>query len=109
MVNFHMSAEDIELQDGHVLVCKCANEDGEMVDSQLDLNYYIGNNDGSFEWGGSDFAHSGEDFSLELEGDDNVPVLRGTLTNIEGEGVESNVNLAEYIGNDNGTLVFVSP
>ena len=52
MVNFHLSSQDIELQDGHILVAKCANSDGEYVDAQLDLNYYIGNNDGSFEWGG---------------------------------------------------------
>lgn len=52
MVNFHLSSEDIELEDGHILVAKCGNGDGDMVESRLDLDYYIGNDDGSFSWGG---------------------------------------------------------
>ncbi|KAI9148284.1 Myb-like DNA-binding protein BAS1 [Paramyrothecium foliicola] len=109
MVNFHQSSEDIELRDGHILVAKCADENGDFVESELDLNYYIGNNDGSFQWGGENFAGSGEEISFELEGDDLVPVLRAVLFNIEGEGIPADVNLAEAIGNDNGTLVFFTP
>lgn len=41
-----------------------------------------------------------------MEGDDNVPVLRAYLNPVDGDPVEANVNLAECIGNDNGTLVY---
>ena len=51
-MSFHLSAEDIELEDGHILKAKLGNGEGEMVDAELDLNYYIGNDNGSFQWGG---------------------------------------------------------
>ena len=53
-----------------------------------------------------DYADSGEEISFDLEGDDSVPVLRAVLTNIDGEGVPADLNLAEAIGNDDGVLVF---
>jgi hypothetical protein len=52
MVNFHESSSDIELEDGHILVAQCNDADGEPQESRLDLDYYIGNNDGAFYWGG---------------------------------------------------------
>ncbi|KAM0435854.1 hypothetical protein ACHAPT_002745 [Fusarium lateritium] len=107
MVNFHLSSEDIELEDGHILVAKCGNGDGDMVESRLDLDYYIGNDGGSFSWGGENFSHSASDIELSIEGDDNVPVLRAKLGNGDGEEFDANVNLAERIGNDGGNLVFV--
>jgi hypothetical protein len=51
-MSFHLSAEDIELDDGHILKAKLGNGDGDMVDAEIDLNQFIGNNNGSFEWGG---------------------------------------------------------
>ncbi|KAI8715248.1 CVNH domain-containing protein [Fusarium sp. LHS14.1] len=107
MVNFHLSSEDIELEDGHILVAKCGNGDGEMVESRLDLDYYIGNDDGSFSWGGENFSGSAEDIELSIEGDDNVPILRAKLNPIDGDPVDADLNLAERIGNDGGNLVFV--
>ncbi|KAH7120405.1 CVNH domain-containing protein [Dactylonectria estremocensis] len=107
-MSFHLSAEDISLEDGHVLKARLANTDGEHVDAELDLNYYIGNSDGSFEWGGENFAESAEDISFELEGDDSSPILRATLNNMEGEGVSCDLNLSERIGNDNGVLIFLA-
>jgi hypothetical protein len=53
-----------------------------------------------------DFSGSASDITFELEGDDNVPVLRAYLNPCDGDPVEANVNLAECIGNDCGTLVF---
>lgn len=61
---------------------------------------------GHFCWGGENFQGSASDISFELEGDDEVPVLRAKLANLEGEEIEANINLAERIGNDNGKLVF---
>lgn len=61
---------------------------------------------GQFQWEGGDFQSSAEDISFELEGDDNVPILRATLMDVEGEGQSADINLSERIGNDNGNLVF---
>jgi hypothetical protein len=52
MVNFHLSAQNISLEDGHILHAELSNEDGDYVESTLDLDYYIGNHDGAFAWGG---------------------------------------------------------
>lgn len=61
---------------------------------------------GQFEWEGAGFSGSASDISLELEGDDSVPVLRATLNNAEDEPVEANVNLSERLGNNNGSFDF---
>lgn len=61
---------------------------------------------GSFEWGGQNFSDTAEEVSFELEGDDNLPILRAKLANSEGERLDADVNLAERIGNDNGTFSF---
>ncbi|KAF7559924.1 hypothetical protein G7046_g4227 [Stylonectria norvegica] len=108
-MSFHLSAQDINLEDGHILHAQLTNVDGESVDSQLDLNAYIGNNNGAFEWGGEGFSNSAHDVSFDLEGDDSVPILRATLGNLDGEGVSSDLNLSECLANDNGQLVFVPP
>ena len=63
---------------------------------------------GSFEWGGENFADSAQDIELETEGDDENPILRAKLGNVDGEEVEADLNLAERIGNDNGTLIFLA-
>ena len=45
-MSFAESAEDIRLEDGHVLVAQLRNEEDEMVEASIDLNECIGNNDG---------------------------------------------------------------
>ncbi|CAG7962333.1 unnamed protein product [Penicillium nalgiovense] len=65
-------------------------------------NYLVG----QFHWDGGDFHSSAEDVSLEREGDDDVPILRARLHDVEGELQDADINLAERIGNDNGELVF---
>jgi CVNH domain. len=62
---------------------------------------------GSFEWGGCEFKESASDIHLDREGDEELPILRATLNNVDGEEVEADINLAERISNDNGNLVFV--
>lgn len=52
-MSFHQSASDIRVEDGHILRARLTNMDGEEVEAEMDLNDVIGNNDGSFEWGGS--------------------------------------------------------
>lgn len=62
---------------------------------------------GSFEWGGQNFSHTAEDISFHLEGDSNVPVLRARLASSDGALHDADVNLAERIGNENGSFAFV--
>ncbi|OLN97900.1 Cyanovirin-N-like protein [Colletotrichum chlorophyti] len=104
-MSFHASAEDTRVDDGHILRARLQNGEGEFVDAELDLNQVLGNNNGSFEWGGEGFANSAEDISFDFEGD-GVPILRARLFNLEGEAVDSDVNLAERIGNNDGNFSF---
>ncbi|KAE8140074.1 Cyanovirin-N [Aspergillus pseudotamarii] len=105
-MSFHESAEDIEIRDGHILFARLRNEEGELQDSEINLDDFLGNSDGHFEWDGENFSASAEDVRFEIEGDDEVPVLRALLFNGEGEPVESNVNLSERVFNGNGEFVF---
>lgn len=47
-MSFIESAEDVRLEDDHILVAQLQNEDGEMQEASIDLNTCIGNNDGMF-------------------------------------------------------------
>ncbi|KAF4978069.1 hypothetical protein FZEAL_5495 [Fusarium zealandicum] len=108
-MTFHESAQDITVKDGHILKAQLENGDGEFVDAELDLNTCLGNNDGSFQWGGENFADSAQDISFDLEGDDSAPILRATLGNVEGESAECDVNLSECITNEGGEFQFNNP
>lgn len=46
-MSFHASAENIRVDDGHILRASVNGQDAE-----LDLNSCLGNNNGRFEWGG---------------------------------------------------------
>ncbi|WQF86632.1 Putative cyanovirin-N [Colletotrichum destructivum] len=105
-MSFHASAEDIRVDDGHILRARLFNGEGEAVDAELNLNDVLGNNNGSFEWGGGGFADSAENIHFELEGGDNVPILRARLFNVEGEAIDADVNLSERIGNNDGNFHF---
>ncbi|KAJ5641958.1 hypothetical protein N7490_005958, partial [Penicillium lividum] len=105
-MSFHESASSIELEDDHILKATLRNEDGNEEEVTLDLNDIIGNNDGHFCWGGGNFKESANEIYISIEGD-GIPVLRAKLINIEGEGIDADINLAERISNDNGELVFV--
>ncbi|KAH6855535.1 Cyanovirin-N [Chaetomium sp. MPI-CAGE-AT-0009] len=105
-MSFHLSAEETRVDDGHMLRAKLRNEAGEIVDAELDLNTCVGNNDGSFEWDGVNFAESASNIHFQFEGDDPVPILRATLTNMGGEGIAADINLGERIYNLDGQFVF---
>ncbi|EAU31002.1 conserved hypothetical protein [Aspergillus terreus NIH2624] len=106
-MSFHERAEDIRVDDGHILVARLANGDGDFQEASIDLDRFLGNSEGSFEWGGQNFSHTAEDISFHLEGDGNVPVLRARLASSDGELHDADVNLAERIGNENGSFAFV--
>jgi hypothetical protein len=49
MSNFHINAQDMRIDDGHILRCRLPNNNGEEVDAELDLNSCIGNNGGKLD------------------------------------------------------------
>jgi hypothetical protein len=47
-MTFYHTAEDIRIDDGHILRARLQTGDGEWHDSEIDLNQHIGNIDGEF-------------------------------------------------------------
>ncbi|XWX00381.1 hypothetical protein V2A60_008401 [Cordyceps javanica] len=104
-MSFNTSSSNIRVDDGHILRASVRNGNGEDVESELDLNTCLGNNNGRFEWGGRDFSGSAENITFSVEGDAQVPILRARLRGGD-DSSDADVNLAERIGNDNGSLSF---
>ncbi|EJP63248.1 cyanovirin-N protein [Beauveria bassiana ARSEF 2860] len=104
-MSFHTSSSNIRVDDGHILRATLRNDNGEEVDSELDLNSCLSNSNGRFAWDGADFSESAEDISFTLEGDAQVPILRARLRGSD-ETYDADVNLAERIANNNGSLSF---
>lgn len=104
--NFHATAEDIKLKDGHKLECHLRNSHGHMVKASIDLNDYIGNSDGWFLWNSKDFSHSARDVQLVFKGDG--PHLEGQLPMRNGGYRErQGINLAHAFDNHDGCLVYI--
>ncbi|KAF9873423.1 CVNH domain-containing protein [Colletotrichum karsti] len=104
-MSFHLSAENIRVDDGHILHAQLRNENGDLNDTSIDLNTVLGNDNGRFDWSGGGFSDSAENIRFEIEGGENVPILRARLFNLEGEAIDADCNLSERIGNDNGNFV----
>lgn len=90
--------------DNHTLRTKCANDVGNAVDSEIDLNGYIENVNGKFSWGGlGNFSLTAKD--VKLEGS----TLTAILTHRDGTPTQHHqtLELAEKLYNINGKLVFL--
>lgn len=46
-MSFHLSAVDIRIEDGHVLVARLRRADGELQDASIDLDNCLGNDNGT--------------------------------------------------------------
>lgn len=46
-MSFHLSAEDIRIEDNHVLVARLRDSNGELQDASIDLNQFLGNDNGN--------------------------------------------------------------
>ena len=46
-MSFQTSAQNIRVDDGHILRAQLQNEDGQFVDAEIDLNRFVGNDNGS--------------------------------------------------------------
>ncbi|KAK4139589.1 Cyanovirin-N [Dichotomopilus funicola] len=105
-MSFSGTAQNIRVDDGHLLRADLQSVDDEWKYAELDLNTVIGNNEGKFEWEGVDFAGSASQISFSLEGDDNVPVLRALLKDSGDVDHPADINLSERIENVDGEFVF---
>jgi hypothetical protein len=122
-MSFHYSAENIRVDDGHILRARLQRADGEWEDAEIDLDQFIGNVDGMyhgylwqairidnmaghFQWDGENFSHTAQGAHFAIEGDGSVPVLRAELFDAEGNAHSRDVNLAERVSNNNGQFNF---
>ncbi|KAM3068925.1 hypothetical protein ACMFMG_004099 [Clarireedia jacksonii] len=103
---FNHSAEDIRIDDKHILRARLRKEDGGWNDAQFDLDRVLGNENGMIHWDGNNFSHSSEDVTFHIEGGAQVPVLRAHLRSRDGEEFSRDVNLAERIQNRNGEFYY---
>ncbi|KAJ5478767.1 hypothetical protein N7530_004276 [Penicillium desertorum] len=100
-MSFAATCTDIFLKDGHILACYAVDQYGSSVYATLDLNGFIGNDDGYFTWKGVNFASSARE--IRLEG----TLLTAELLKKSGSYRErQNIDLNDRIANENGDLVF---
>jgi hypothetical protein len=99
--NFHASSRSVRLEGRSLLVADCADKQGHLRPSALDLNDCFTNTNGRLGWArGGNFAASARNVRLA----DNGKILECELGNGRG-GWESNwVRLDERITNENGEL-----
>ncbi|KAF2641554.1 Cyanovirin-N [Massarina eburnea CBS 473.64] len=105
-MSFHLSAEDIRVDDNHVLRARLRNVNGDFQDAEIDLNNHLGNNEGQIQWDGENFSHSVHNVEFHIEGGGQVPVLRCFCRDSEGNEFARDVNLAERIVNNDGQFHF---
>lgn len=46
-MSFHLTAQNIHVENNHILVGKLQNQAGDYVESSIDLNRFLGNNNGT--------------------------------------------------------------
>ncbi|PYH77434.1 Cyanovirin-N, partial [Aspergillus uvarum CBS 121591] len=85
-----------------MLRARLRTEDSDWRDAEIKLNQVIGNNDGWFQWGGSDLSESTRELRLSIEGGACLPILRAELRDEHGNWNTRNLNLGERLINRNG-------
>lgn len=98
IMSFSLTSRDINISDKGILTASCNKFDGTWVNSSININNYVSNEDGSLTWGGKGFANNSKDIRI----DDNT--LKAKCEKKDGTYVESSLNLDYFIGNDNGVL-----
>ncbi|KNG91272.1 hypothetical protein ANOM_000361 [Aspergillus nomiae NRRL 13137] len=107
-MSFSQSSFNITLENrgGKIfLSCEAESESGNVRYTEIELDEKIGNN-GGFFGPGSNFTQTARNVQLEFDG--HVPCLKAEFQMSSGnyrDRMES-INLDEYIGNDNGNLVW---
>ncbi|KAE8356628.1 Cyanovirin-N [Aspergillus coremiiformis] len=108
-MSFHLSAEEGSCRvEGPILYARLRNNAGDFISTELDLNRYLGNDNGRFHWDGVNFFETAEPGSVtfSIEGGSQVPVLRARLASPDGEYHDADVNLDERIINEDGHFTF---
>jgi hypothetical protein len=105
--NFSRSSEGTTLRQRGThdweLVSRCRRVNRRMVDSRINLNDVLGNNDGQFAWGGGNFGASARGVRLV----DGGRVLEAELRRVDGSWLWARVHLDERVGNSDGRLLLV--
>ncbi|KAF9570364.1 hypothetical protein EC968_001865 [Mortierella alpina] len=101
--NFTETSKNIRITGGHLLQATCQTKDGGYKDSTLDLNDFIGNEDGNFQWDGVNFSQTAEDVQIQVATDS---TLSAELKARDQHLVPSKLNLDERITNNNGVLQY---
>ncbi|KAI0871780.1 Cyanovirin-N [Hypoxylon argillaceum] len=101
-MSFQTSSRDITLDnDGHTLRAYCLTPGGDYKPSSIDLNNYIGNSDGQFVWGSTDYIKTAAKVALS------GVKLSANLTRDEGSvHLGAVIHLGDRIENDNGQLKY---
>ncbi|KAF8933431.1 hypothetical protein BGZ58_006359 [Dissophora ornata] len=105
MGDFSISSRDIQLADGYSLIASCQDLDGGWVNSHIDLDAFIGSNDGHFEWGHSGFSYSAKDVALCFAYDGRT-WIQADLRTADGQFRQDSVCLDDKISNENGQLQY---
>jgi hypothetical protein len=85
-----------------ILYAVCAKTDGSLIQSTLNLNLYIGNDDGILAPNGHFFGGTCRSVTIDFE----TPVLDARCMNIKGELVNTTFDLNGFISNIDGTMVW---
>ncbi|KAF9162322.1 hypothetical protein DFQ26_003655 [Actinomortierella ambigua] len=74
-------------------------------ETSIDLDQIIGNNNGTFQWGGRNWSRSSAAEAMTVE--NNKPILNANLWGIDERSHPGTVNLGDHIQNSGGKLVYV--
>ncbi|KAJ5532755.1 hypothetical protein N7494_009307 [Penicillium frequentans] len=102
---FAQSSQDLRIathDGGLILFCRAQTGYGDWKVTEINLDEFIGNDDGWFVWDGVNVSQSAK--SIRLEG----TILTADLPKADGGYRErQGIDLNDRIGNDNGKLVFL--
>lgn len=101
---FHKSAKDVDVIDGYLLAI-CTDCSGQDQEAELKLDLYLGNSNGFFEWGGTNFSRSTKDMVVINEGDSIFLHAKLETKNLTWR--DAKVNLSDRITNSNGVLKYM--
>lgn len=98
-MSFSLTSSAISLSGG-ILEASCLAMDGSTQSSSLDLDQYIGNNNGSFDLTSKNFSRSVHDCVYDKG------TIKGSLRSFDGTLTTASLCLDMYVTNVDGRLVF---
>jgi hypothetical protein len=105
-MSFQLTSKNIHLVDSHILTASCQTREGGWQDASIDLNGYIGNEDGYFSLNDKNFAQSAEDVKVESSAD-KISLVASLRRRNDQWNSSQTFDLTDLIENDDGTLRFV--